>query len=405
MDIRDNSIETRLAALKIEINKYNYLYYVLDRSDISDEAYDQLMQELKSIEDKYPDLVTEDSPTQRVGATPSTRFTEINHPVPLLSLGNVFNTADLENWYTRTCHLLGQDTFEMVCELKMDGLAVALTYENGILKHGSTRGDGFNGENVTPNLRTIRSIPLSISDNTNGTLEVRGEVYFPISSFTAMNKKRVLENLPPFSNPRNSASGSLRQLDPNITNERPLDIFIYGLGYSDGINTPNNHWDTMGLLQELGFKINPNNLHCTHLSEVKEYYDYWLATRDTLNYATDGIVIKVNKFEQQTQLGNVSREPRWAIAYKFPSEQAITKLTNIGVNVGRTGSLNPYAILEPVSVGGVTIKTATLHNEDYITERDIRIGDWLIIQRAAEVIPQVISPVVQKRTRGEQKFS
>ena len=405
MDIRDNSIETRLAALKIEINKYNYLYYVLDRSDISDEAYDQLMQELKSIEDKYPDLVTEDSPTQRVGATPSTRFTEINHPVPLLSLGNVFNTADLENWYTRTCHLLGQDTFEMVCELKMDGLAVALTYENGILKHGSTRGDGFNGENVTPNLRTIRSIPLSISDNTNGTLEVRGEVYFPISSFTAMNKKRVLENLTPFSNPRNSASGSLRQLDPNITNERPLDIFIYGLGYSDGINTPNNHWDTMGLLQELGFKINPNNLHCTHLSEVKEYYDYWLATRDTLNYATDGIVIKVNKFEQQTHLGNVSREPRWAIAYKFPSEQAITKLTNIGVNVGRTGSLNPYAILEPVSVGGVTIKTATLHNEDYITERDIRIGDWVIIQRAGEVIPQVISPVVQKRTGGEQKFS
>ena len=405
MDIRDNSIETRLAALKIEINKYNYLYYVLDRSDISDEAYDQLMQELKSIEDKYPDLVTEDSPTQRVGATPSTRFTEINHPVPLLSLGNVFNTADLENWYTRTCHLLGQDTFEMVCELKMDGLAVALTYENGILKHGSTRGDGFNGENVTPNLRTIRSIPLSISDNTNGTLEVRGEVYFPISSFTAMNKKRVLETLPPFSNPRNSASGSLRQLDPNITNERPLDIFIYGLGYSDGINTPNNHWDTMGLLQELCFKIHTNNLHCTHLSEVKEYYDYWLATRDTLNYATDGIVIKVNKFEQQTQLGNVSREPRWAIAYKFPSEQAITKLTNIGVNVGRTGSLNPYAILEPVSVGGVTIKTATLHNEDYITERDIRIGDGVIIQRAGEVIPQVISPVVQKRTGGEQKFS
>ena len=405
MDIRDNSIVTRLATLKIEVNKYNYLYYVLDRSDISDEAYDQLMQELKSIESKYPDLVTEDSPTRRVGAAPSSRFTEINHPVPLLSLGNVFNTADLENWYTRTCHLLGQDTFEIVCELKMDGLAVALTYENGILKHGSTRGDGFHGENVTPNLRTIRSIPLSISDKTNGTLEVRGEVYFPISSFTAMNKKRVLENLTPFSNPRNSASGSLRQLDPNITNERPLDIFIYGLGYSDGINTPNNHWDTMGFLQELGFKINSNNLYCTRLSEVKEYYDYWLAKRETLNYATDGIVIKVNRFEQQTQLGNVSREPRWAIAYKFPSEQAITKLTNIGVNVGRTGSLNPYAILEPVSVGGVTIKTATLHNEDYITEKDIRIGDWVIIQRAGEVIPQVISPVVQKRTGGEQKFS
>ena len=405
MDIRDNSIVTRLATLKIELNKYNYLYYVLDRSDISDEAYDQLMQELKSIESEYPDLVTEDSPTRRVGAAPSSRFTEINHPVPLLSLGNVFNTADLENWYTRTCHLLGQDTFEIVCELKMDGLAVALTYENGILKHGSTRGDGFHGENVTPNLRTIRSIPLSISDKTNGTLEVRGEVYFPISSFTAMNKKRVLENLTPFSNPRNSASGSLRQLDPNITNERPLDIFIYGLGYSDGINTPNNHWDTMGFLQELGFKINSNNLYCTRLSEVKEYYDYWLAKRETLNYATDGIVIKVNRFEQQTQLGNVSREPRWAIAYKFPSEQAITKLTDIGVNVGRTGSLNPYAILEPVSVGGVTIKTATLHNEDYITEKDIRIGDWVIIQRAGEVIPQVISPVVQKRTGGEQKFS
>jgi len=405
LDIRDNSIVTRLVTLRVEINKYNYLYYVLDRSEISDEAYDQLMQELKSIESKYPDLVTEDSPTQRVGAAPSTRFTEINHPIPLLSLGNVFNTADLENWYTRTCHLLGQDTFEIVCELKMDGLAVALTYENGILKHGSTRGDGFHGENVTQNLRTIGSIPLSIPDNTNGTLEVRGEVYFPLSSFTEMNRKRELENLTPFSNPRNSASGSLRQLDPTITNQRPLDIFIYGLGYSDGINTPNNHWDTMGFLQELGFKINPNNLHCTHLSEVKEYYDYWLANRETLNYATDGIVVKVNEFEQQTHLGNVSREPRWAVAYKFPSEQAITRLTDIGINVGRTGSLNPYAILEPISVGGVTIKTATLHNEDYIKEKDIRIGDWVIIQRAGEVIPQIISPVVQKRTGGEQKFS
>ena len=405
MDIRDNSIITRLASLRIEINKYNYLYYVLDRSEISDEAYDQLMQELKSIEKIYPDLVTEDSPTQRVGATPSTRFTEIDHPVPLLSLGNVFNNMDLENWYTKTCHLLGQDTFEIVCELKMDGLAVALTYQNGILKHGSTRGDGFHGENVTPNLRTIGSIPLSIANNTNGTLEVRGEVYFPISSFTAMNKKRVLANLTPFSNPRNSASGSLRQLDPNVTSERPLDMFIYGLGYADGIKTPNNHWDTMGFLQQLGFKTNPNNLHCANLSEVKEYYHDWLSKRETLDYATDGIVIKVNRFDQQTHLGNVSREPKWAIAYKFPSEQAITRLTNIGINVGRTGSLNPYAILEPVSVGGVTIKTATLHNEDYITEKDIRIGDWVIIQRAGEVIPQVVNPIVQRRTGVEQTFS
>ena len=405
MDIRDNSIITRLASLRIEINKYNYLYYVLDRSEISDEAYDQLMQELKSIENRYPDLVTEDSPTQRVGATPSTRFTEIDHPVPLLSLGNVFNNMDLENWYTRTCHLLGQDTFEIVCELKMDGLAVALTYQNGILKHGSTRGDGFHGENVTPNLRTIGSIPLSIANNTNGTLEVRGEVYFPISSFTAMNKKRVLANLTPFSNPRNSASGSLRQLDPNVTSERPLDMFIYGLGYADGIKTPNNHWDTMGFLQQLGFKTNPNNLHCANLSEVKEYYHDWLSKRETLDYATDGIVIKVNRFDQQTHLGNVTREPKWAIAYKFPSEQAITRLTNIGINVGRTGSLNPYAILEPVSVGGVTIKTATLHNEDYITEKDIRIGDWVIIQRAGEVIPQVVNPIVQRRTGAEQTFS
>ena len=405
MDIRDNSIITRLASLRIEINKYNYLYYVLDRSEISDEAYDQLMQELKSIENRYPDLVTEDSPTQRVGATPSTRFTEIDHPVPLLSLGNVFNNMDLENWYTKTCHLLGQDTFEIVCELKMDGLAVALTYQNGILKHGSTRGDGFHGENVTPNLRTIGSIPLSIANNTNGTLEVRGEVYFPISSFTAMNKKRVLANLTPFSNPRNSASGSLRQLDPNVTSERPLDMFIYGLGYADGIKTPNNHWDTMGFLQQLGFKTNPNNLHCANLSEVKEYYHDWLSKRETLDYATDGIVIKVNRFDQQTHLGNVSREPKWAIAYKFPSEQAITRLINIGINVGRTGSLNPYAILEPVSVGGVTIKTATLHNEDYITEKDIRIGDWVIIQRAGEVIPQVVNPIVQRRTGVEQTFS
>ena len=285
----------------------------------------------------------------------------------------------------------------------MDGLAVALTYENGILKHGSTRGNGFSGEDVTQNLRTIHSIPLSIPQNNGGVLEVRGEVYFPISAFTNMNETRILENLTPFSNPRNSASGSLRQLDSSITAKRPLDVFIYGLGYTEGITTPDNHWDTLEFLRELGFKTNQNNLYCDHLSTIKQYYQYWLTQKETLDYATDGIVLKVNNFNQQTQLGNVAREPKWAVAYKFPSEQAITRLTDIGINVGRTGSLNPYAILEPVFVGGVTIKTATLHNEDYITDKDIRIGDWVVIQRAGEVIPQIVKPIIQKRT-GEEKI-
>ena len=403
MDITDNLIQIKITNLRVEINKYNYLYYVLDKSEIPDKSYDQLMQELRNLEDRHPHLVTEDSPTQRVGAAPSSKFKEIHHPIPLLSLGNVFNNVDLDHWYSKTSNLLNQDTFGIICELKMDGLAVALTYENGILKHGSTRGNGFSGEDVTQNLRTIHSIPLSIPQNNGGVLEVRGEVYFPISAFTNMNETRILENLTPFSNPRNSASGSLRQLDSSITAKRPLDVFIYGLGYTEGITTPDNHWDTLEFLRELGFKTNQNNLYCDHLSTIKQYYQYWLTQKETLDYATDGIVLKVNKFNQQTQLGNVAREPKWAVAYKFPSEQTITRLTDIGINVGRTGSLNPYAILKPVFVGGVTIKTATLHNENYITDKDIRIGDWVIIQRAGEVIPQIVKPIIQKRT-GEEKI-
>ena len=357
------------------------------------------------LEERYPDLVTPDSPTQRVGAAPAEGFAEVEHPVPLLSLGNAFNDEELPAWHRRATNLLDGATFDMVCELKMDGLAVALTYERGMLVHGATRGDGLRGEDITQNLRTIRSIPLSIPGESPERFEVRGEVYFPRSLFAKLNEQRVAEGLPPFANPRNSAAGSLRQLDPRSTARRPLDIFIYGLGYAQGNAVPDNHWETMGYLKSLGFKVNPHNVLCHSLEEVRDYYARWLEGKKDLDYDTDGVVVKINPFAYQGSLGQVGREPRWAVAYKFPATQAVTRLLDIGINVGRTGSLNPYAILEPVNVGGVTVKMATLHNEDDIRRKDLRIGDWVVVERAGEVIPQVVAPIVGRRTGEEREFA
>jgi DNA ligase (NAD+) len=390
--------------LKAEINRHNHLYYVQDRPEISDAEYDRLMRELKQLEEQFPQLLTPDSPTQRVGAEPVAAFGVVEHRYPLLSLANAFSDDDLTAWYTRTTKLVGSRPFDFVCEHKIDGLAVALTYVNGQFVTGATRGDGFRGENITQNLRTIRSIPLSVSRDAPPRFEVRGEVYLPKSGFHKLNQEREAEGDPLFANPRNAAAGSVRQFDPRITSRRPLDIFIYMLGYAEGKAMPATHWETMEKLREWGFKTNPKNKRCATIEQVTEYFQKWREERASLPYEADGVVIKLNQIDLQTGLGDVGREPRWAIAYKPPAIQAATKLLDIGISVGRTGTLNPYAILEPVSVGGVTIRSAALHNEDDIRRKDIRTGDTVIIQRAGEVIPEVVGPVLGKRTGGEKEF-
>lgn len=395
----------KIEQLKAEINHHNYRYYVLDSPEVSDTEYDGLLRELNQLEGQYPQFLTPDSPTQRIGAAPVAAFGAVTHPFPLLSLGNAFSKEELFAWDTRAAKLLGKSGLDFVCEHKLDGLAVALTYVNGKLTTGATRGDGLSGENITQNLKTIRSIPLLITSEVPPRFEVRGEVFLPRSGFHKLNKERAAEGLPLFANPRNAAAGSVRQLDPRITARRPLDIYIYMLGYAEGKVMPSTHWETMAYLKSIGFKVNPNNRLLESIEQVEEYYRTWLEKRENLDYEADGVVVKINQLELQKQLGDVGREPRWAIAYKFPAVQGTTRLTDIGISVGRTGTLNPYAILEPVSVGGVTIRQAALHNEDDIRRKDIRIGDTVIIQRAGDVIPEVVGPVPSKRTGKEKEFN
>jgi len=395
----------RIEELRALINYHNYRYYVLDSPEISDAEYDQLMLELKHLEAHHPQLITPDSPTQRVGAAPLEAFGVVEHRLPLLSLGNVFSGDELFAWHRRVSNLAGEEGLDFVCEIKLDGLAVALTYENGSLVIGATRGDGYRGEDVTLNLRTVRSIPLSVPRNAPPRFEVRGEVYLSRAGFKRLNEQRAREGLSLFANPRNAAAGSLRQLDPRVTAQRPLDIYIYALGYAEGAAVPDTHWERLEYLRSIGFKVNPHNRLCRTIGEVQDYYREWAERRESLPYDADGVVVKVNSIEMQSRLGTVGHEPRWAIAYKFPATQGTTVLKQILVNVGRTGSLNPYAVLEPVSVGGVTIKQAALHNEEDIRRKDIRIGDTVIVQRAGEVIPEIVGPVVSKRTGNEQVFS
>ena len=397
-------IKRKVARLREQINHHNYRYYVLDSPEVSDAEYDELMLELKRLEEQHPELITPESPTQRVGAAPVAAFGVVEHPQPLLSLANAFSDEDLDAWYKRASNLLGRDDFDFVCELKIDGLAVAITYRNGLLDVGATRGDGNRGENITQNLRTIRSIPLSVPKETPARFEVRGEVYLSKAGLKKLNEERAREDQPLFANTRNAAAGSLRQLDPRITAQRPLDIFIYGLGWAEGKAVADTHWDTMQYLKSLGFKVNPNIIRCPTIDEVKRYHQKWVKEREQLPYDVDGVVVKINSIAYQTELGFVGREPRWAIAYKFPAVQGITRLEDIGINVGRTGSLNPYASLEPIQVGGVTIKHAALHNEEDIHRKDIRIGDWVTVQRAGEVIPEIVGPIISRRTGKERVF-
>ena len=398
-------IQNQIDELRKQLNYHNYRYHVLDSPEISDAEYDGLMQQLRKLEEQYPQLLTPDSPSQRVGGAPLAALGVVEHPVPMLSLGNAFNTEDLDTWHTRTLKLLGVEQFDMVCEHKMDGLSIALTYENGIFVRGSTRGDGFRGEDITQNLKTIHSIPLSVPKGAPPRFEVRGEVYLPKAGFQKLNKERENESLPLFANPRNAAAGSIRQLDPKITAKRNLDIYVYWLLYAEGKTMPETHWETLEYFKELGFRVNPANKRVKNIEEAEEYYKMWTEKRETLPYEADGIVVKADSMEYHTRLGDVGREPRWAIAYKFPAIQGTTKLKEIGISVGRTGTLNPFAILEPVQIGGVTIERATLHNEDDTRRKDIREGDWVYIQRAGDVIPDVVGPILSKRTGDEKVFS
>ena len=399
----DDQVLMQAKELRAELNRHNHLYFVLDHPEISDAQYDALMRELRQLEAQYPELVSPDSPTQRVGAVPAEGFAQAQHPVPLYSLANAFNDDEFLAWHRRAIDRLADPSFDFVCELKYDGLAVALTYEDGVLVRGATRGNGTMGEDVTSNLRTVKSIPLRVLGDAPGRFEVRGEVIFPKSAFHRFNEERIAEGLAPYANPRNTAAGSVRQLDQRVTAQRPLDIFIYSLGYAER-PVPDNHWDTLAYLESLGFKINPNNKRVDTPDEALDYYRAWLEDFEGLDYGCDGVVIKVNGFDLQQRLGVVGREPRWAIAYKFPATQSVTRLLKINVNVGRTGSINPYAVLEPVEVGGVTVKQATLHNEDNIRAKDLRIGDWVVVERAGEVIPQVVTVVTGRRTGEERPF-
>jgi len=398
-------VKKRVAALREQINYHNHRYHVLDSPEISDAEYDALLLELRKLEEAHPELITPDSPTQRVGAEPVSAFGIVIHPRPLLSLANAFSDEDIDAWYRRISGLVPGQAIDFVCELKIDGLAVALTYENRSLATGATRGNGYQGENITQNLRTVKSIPLAVPPAAPARFEVRGECYLPKKGLSKLNEERTAEGQPLFANPRNAAAGSVRQLDPRITARRPLDIFIYALGWAEGMQMPPTHRETMQYLKSLGFKINPNMAHCKGLEEVQAYYRGWADRREELPYDIDGVVIKVNSIALQEELGFVGHDPRWAIAYKFPAVQGTTRLLDIGINVGRTGSLNPYAILEPVNIGGVTIERAALHNEDDIRRKDIRIGDWVLVQRAGEVIPEIVGPVASRRTGGEIVFS
>ena len=406
----DNCITQRVAELRQELNYHNYRYYVLDDPVISDYDYDRLLQELRQLEEEHPELVTPDSPTHRIGGDPAEGFVQVEHRHTMLSLGNAFDPESLEAWYKRVKNLLDDADFSMTCELKIDGLAVSLIYEDGILVQGATRGNGYVGENVTQNLRTIRSIPLTLQGSPPSYLEVRGEVYMPVDSFRSLNEERAERGELLFANPRNSGAGTIRQLDPKVTASRNMQIWVYALGeagqsgQSNQSEHPDNHWETLEWLHSLGFRTNPNNRLCHTLAEVNDYYQEWLERRHDLPYEADGVVIKVNPFNYHNSLGVVGREPRWAIAYKFPAERADTKLLEIRINVGRTGSLNPQAILDPVIISGATVRHASLHNEEDIRRKGIKIGDWVTVERAGDVIPHVVRAIEDWRTGDEVEF-
>ena len=395
------AIKQRLNELKTLLNEYSYCYYILDNPKVPDAEYDRLFNELKLLEAQNPELITQDSPTQRVGARPAVAFKQVQHTIPMLSLDNAFTDAEVINFdnriHDRLQHI-AHNAIEYVCEPKIDGLAVSLYYENGELTRASTRGDGVIGEDILSNIRTIPSIPLVLrGDNIPRIIEIRGEVYLPLAGFKQLNQQALTAGTKLFANPRNAAAGSLRQLDPKITAQRPLAIFCYSIGEVIGGDMPITHWEILSKIKEFGLKVNEEIKVATGVAACLEYYQYMTQKRNHLAYEIDGVVYKVNSLALQKQLGFVSHAPRWAIAHKFAAQEELTKVTNIEFQVGRTGAITPVARLEPVFVGGVTVSNATLHNFDELYRKDVRIGDTVIVRRAGDVIPEVVSVLLDRR--------
>lgn len=398
---RDQAFQ-RIEELYHELETHNYHYHVLDQPKITDQEYDRLMKELIGIEESFPDLKKHNSPSERVGGQPLPHFSKVEHEIPMLSLGNSFNEQDLRDFDRRVRQGLADgEAVEYVCELKIDGLAVSLLYEAGQFVRGATRGDGSVGEDITQNLKTIRSIPLRLKEPVD--IEVRGEAYIPKKEFERINKLREEKGEELFANPRNSAAGSLRQLNPKVAAERNLDIFLYGIGQLKGLDVE-SHSEGLIALERLGLKTNKERKIVKSVEEMAEYIQHWTENRALLNYDIDGIVIKVNQFMHQGELGFTAKSPRWATAYKFPAEESVTILKGIEVSVGRTGVITPTAILEPVLLAGTTIKRASLHNQDLIREKDIRIGDHVIVKKAGDIIPEVVQVLVERRTGEEEPY-
>lgn len=398
MDLQTAEKEVR--ELHELLNRYNYEYHVLDKPSVPDAEYDRLMQKLISIEEDFPQLKSPDSPSQRVGGVILDMFEKVQHEIPMLSLGNAFNEQDLRDFDRRVRQAVG-DNVSYVCELKIDGLAVSLRYEVGLFVKGATRGDGTIGEDITSNLRTVRSIPLRLSEPVS--IEVRGEVFMPKRSFESLNKLKKEREEEPFANPRNAAAGSLRQLDTKIAASRNLDIFLYSIANTQDIEV-DSHGEGLNYLDKLGFKTNQERRKCSSIEEVLQFVDSWMEKRPHLPYEIDGLVIKVDSFDQQQELGFTAKSPRWAIAYKFPAEEVVTTLKDIELSVGRTGVVTPTAILEPVRVAGTTVQRASLHNEDLIREKDIKIGDQVVVKKAGDIIPEVVNVLAERRTGEEIDF-
>lgn len=397
----------RVQKLRDEINVHNYRYYILDDPEVSDAEYDRLMRELQNLEQQFPGLITPDSPTQRVGATPLAAFESVEHTLPMLSLDNAFSEAEIREFDARVRRLIPDVTeIEYMAETKFDGLAVELVYENGLFTVGSTRGDGITGEDITQNLKTIKSVPLTLLKGEippPERLEIRGEVVIGIGEFRNLNRQREAAGEPTFANPRNAAAGSLRQLDPKITASRPLDIFFHGIGQVVGIEFQ-SHSEFLNTIQQWGLKVSSLRRLCRSLNEIFQFYAELKEKREQLAHEIDGMVIKVNDLSLRDRIGIKSRSPRWAIAYKFPAQQEVTQIRDIRAQVGRTGALTPVAIMAPVRIGGVEVSRATLHNQDEIDKKDVRIGDWVVVQRAGDVIPEVVKVIESRRTGNEKKF-
>ena len=395
-----HNTHSRIDELKQQLNYHNYRYYVLDDPTIPDIEYDRLFQELKNLEAEHPEMITADSPTQRVGEAPLSVFSQVRHEIPMLSLDNAFDDDDLQSFNQRLLERLkdGREAIEYACEPKLDGIAVSLLYVDGVLERGATRGDGSTGEDITQNVRTIPSIPLRLlGENYPATLEVRGEVYMPKAGFDSLNDRARSAGEKPFVNPRNAAAGSLRQLDSKITASRPLEMCAYSVGWVEGGTLPGRHTDILRKLNDWGFKINPEMAEAASIEQCIEYYREMTDKRDHLDYEIDGIVFKVNDLVLQERLGFVSRAPRWAIAYKFPAQEEMTQLLDVEFQVGRTGAVTPVARLDPVFVGGVTVSSATLHNRDEVERLGVKVGDTVVIRRAGDVIPQIVSVVKSRR--------